>query len=114
MTKKKIRIEAKTDEELKQIAKALWAGQIFCDRYIHKDQAHLLKSVFMSLYFISKKTALEMKRRKVNFIYEYKDKAGPRSINGMPMFMSCQMLAESETEKMFEFYDKFKKMADEL
>jgi hypothetical protein len=105
----------KSDEELKQIAKDLWAGKIFSDRNIpFFGNSNILFSVFMPLLFMDKKAIKSLQREKVNFIYEYLDKAGPRAINGMPMFMSCRVLVEPETKKMFEYYNKFKELADTL
>lgn len=104
----------KTDEELKQIAKDLWAGKIFSDRHIPPGDSHMMLSVFMPFVFMDKKTLKDMQREKIDFVYEYLDKAGPRAINGMPMFMSCRILTKPETKKMFEYYEKFKAMADTL
>jgi hypothetical protein len=102
----------RTEEELKQIAKDLWAGQIFCDRQISDKQ--LLTSVFMPLVFLSVKDVKELKRRNIDFIFEYLSSAGPRSINGMPVFMSCQLLSKSDTERMLVFYSKFVELAKNL
>jgi len=109
------RRKMRTDEELKQVAKDLWAGKIFSDRHIPSgSDPHIMLSVFMPLAFMDKKTLNGMQREKINFIYEYYDKAGPRMINGMPMFFSCRILTKPETKKMFEYYNKFKEMADAL
>lgn len=109
-TKKDVKWKDKTDEELKEIAKDLWAGRIFSDRHI-TDAPEMLKCVFLSLAFASRKDVEKMKKREVSFIYEYMDRAGPRAINGMPTFFSCRMLTKSETNKMFEYYGKFKELA---
>ena len=106
----------KTDDELKGIAKDLWAGRIFSDRHINslKDDPNVLGMVFMPMVFISNETRKKLSNLKVSFIYEYLDKASPRSINGMPVFFSCRTLTELETKKMFEYYEKFKQIADTL
>ena len=106
----------KTDEELKEIAKDLWAGRIFSDRHINslKDNPNVLGMVFMPMVFMDNKTRKKLANLKVSFIYEYLDKAGPRSINGMPIFFSCRTLTEPEAKKMFEYYEKFKQIADTL
>ena len=79
----------KTDDELKGIAKDLWAGRIFSDRHINslKDDSNVLGMVFMPMVFISNETRKKLSNLKVSFIYEYLDKASPRSINGMPVFV---------------------------
>jgi hypothetical protein len=105
----------RTDEELKQVAKDLWAGRIFSDRNIPSgSDPHIVMSVFMPFALMDKKTLESMQREKVDFIYEYLDKAAPMAVNGMPTFMSCRILTKPETKKMFEYYNKFKEMADAL
>lgn len=106
----------KTDEELKGVAKDLWAGRIFSDRHINslKDNPSVLGMVFMPMIFMDNKSRKKLADLKVNFIYEYMNKASPRAVNGMPIFFSCRILTESETKKMFEYYEKFKQIADTL
>ena len=45
----------------------------------------------------------------IGLIYEYIEKAGPRSINGHPSFFSCQTLNKEDTTKMFKHYEKLNK-----
>lgn len=106
----------KTDEELKGVAKDLWAGRIFSDRHINslKDNPSVLGMVFMPMIFMDNKSRKKLADLKVNFIYEYMNKASPRAVNGMPIFFSCRILTEPETKKMFEYYEKFKQIADTL
>jgi hypothetical protein len=101
-----------TEEELKGIAKDIWAGKIFSTWNITNQDEYPL--VFLPLVFLDKKTITEWKKKEVSFIFEYMDKAGPRSINGMPSFFSCKCLTKTETAKMFEHYKKFKEMADKF
>lgn len=107
---------SKTDEELKKIAKDLLAGHIFTDRHINANDSRLLTSVFMPIMFFDKEQFDDfnnnLKSGDINLIYEYLDKAGPRSINGMPMFMSFETLSKEETEKMFDYHKKIKDAID--
>ncbi len=96
----------KTDEELKQIALDLFHGRIFSDR--HCNTLEEIRSSFLILAFMDEKHAEEMKEKKVSFVYEYLSEAGPRSINGRPVFFSCRYLDEAESKKMFEYYEKMK------
>jgi hypothetical protein len=47
-------------------------------------------------------------------IYEYLSEASPRSINGFPMFTSLRILSKEETNKMLEYYKKYKEMKSEF
>lgn len=45
----------------------------------------------------------------VGLVYEYySNSQSPVSLNGLPMFFSCRFLNKKDTEKMFEFYEKYK------
>ena len=46
-------------------------------------------------------------------VYEYLDKAGPTGINGKPTFFSCRLLNKKDTEKMFTYYEQYKKIREE-
>jgi hypothetical protein len=70
---------------------------IFSNWHIQGDKeyiADMLGSVFMPLLFgaeIPKDASL---------VYEYVSEAGPRSVDGMPMFMSCRFLKKPEAERL--------------
>ncbi len=105
-------LTGKTDEELKQIAKDLWAGKIFSSAHINRQED--LPLVFMALVFLSHEQLDEMEKQDVNFFYEYMSEATPTGVNGMPTFFSVRMLKKPETIKMLEYYEKFKAMVDTL
>lgn len=100
--------------DLKKLAVDLYENRIFTDRHLIMDnQAHLLTSVFMPIMFgaFSGKTQEDLKNE-IGMIYEYYDKAGPRSINGYPMFLSLRVITPKETEKMLLYYEEYKKMKE--
>ncbi len=99
MTEQKI--PSRTEEDLKQIAKCLWAKQIFCDRDIRKEERdNMIGSIFMPIMLggLNKEVVKEL-----GLIFEYYDKSAPRSINGYPIFFSCQLLNIEDAKKMFDY-----------
>ena len=50
----------------------------------------------------------------IGLIYEYNDQAGPRGINGYPMFMSCRYLSKKDTNTMFDIYTEYKTLKDKF
>ena len=72
-----------------------------------------ITSSFPVLLLMEKKDLAKMEKE-INFIYEYYDKAGPMAVNGKPIFFSCRTLRAPETEKMFDFYNKFQQAYDSL
>lgn len=93
------------DAQLRQIAEDLYKDNIFCDRHCRNPDD--IPRVFMPIMFLSPKQARNLAKNAA-FIYEYKYKASPRSINGMPMFTSLNYLDRQETVKMFGYYKAIK------
>lgn len=103
--KKIIKEPAKTAEpqlpkkDLKQLAWDICAGLVFTDREINPPS--LMTHVFMPLLFLTEEQRLDLVKNAV-LIYEYISKAGPRMINGYPMFMSFFYLNAQELNEVIE------------
>jgi hypothetical protein len=52
--------------------------------------------------------------KNIGMIYEDYSKAGPLSVNGYPMFMSCKIVSIEDTERFLEKYKKYEKMREEF
>jgi len=50
----------------------------------------------------------------IGMIYEYYDKAGPRGINGKPIFSSCQLMSKGDADKFVEIYKEYCKAREEF
>lgn len=50
----------------------------------------------------------------IGLVYEYLNSPNisPRSINGMPSFMSCRFLSRDEAKKTFEYYEQYKEIRE--
>lgn len=101
----------KTDQELRQIALDLADGKIFCNRHVPPNDSRMLLSIFMILSLMENANQWV---RDAGLIYEYLSEAGPRSINGYPMFMSCRKLNIEDTKKMFEYYNEILKYREKF
>lgn len=107
----------RTEEELKQIAKDLYAGRIFTNLHLQpSEQERLLFSIFMPLVFLKTETkgGKTFMESEPFLIYEYVDRAGPMAINGYPIFTSFQSLNEEEYQKMIGYYSKVKQTMEEI
>lgn len=93
-------VPSKTDDELKQLARDMVAGNIFVSSMIPDDQYdHMLGSVFMPIDL----GALEhVDKSTIGQMYEYFNKAGPRSINGLPVFFSVQLINKEDLVRLRE------------
>ncbi len=98
----------KTDEELKQLAIDVLAGQVFTDRSIKQGDEHLARSIFMVLMFMGPKHGAFLKEH-CAMVYEYMEEAGPRGVNGYPMFMSFKWLTREQYPKFVAYYEALMK-----
>lgn len=101
--------QSKSDEFLKDLALRWVTNQIFTSDQVG-DRVEM-QMVFMPLVFMNEDHLNWMRENKITLLYEEVRKAGPRGINGMPMFMSMQMLNEEDHKK---FYDLSRKMDQAL
>jgi len=105
-TKKKTQVKKLSrmkEEDLKQLANDVNKGLVFTDMQIQPPS--MLTSVFMPLIFID---ADKKWVNQVGLIYEYLDRAGPRCINGMPMFMSMKIVVKEDMAMLIEYVQKYK------
>lgn len=102
----------RSDEELKTIAKDIKGNLIFRSAYVSLGDQSLMSMIFMPLALMgpkeSKQIVKDLKSGKVAEFYEYYDKAGPRAINGYPIFVSFYTLGRDEVEKVNEYIKRLK------
>ncbi len=101
--------EQRTDEELQQLASDLFHGKIFTTQ--HKalaDNPEAISRVFMPIIFFKPKDRKKFWDSNPGMIFEYLDKAGSRSCNGLPSFFSLQYLDQEETKKVWEIFLRLK------
>ena len=90
----------RTDAKVKELATDLYSDRIFGSWMLPEGREMDLIMVFMVLIFMDDIQKKRMKRDNTFFFYEYYDKAGPRSINGMPTFMSCHILSGDDVKRI--------------
>jgi hypothetical protein len=56
----------------------------------------------------------ELRKNPPGMIYEYMEKAGPRAINGNPVFLSFRMIGIDDTKKVLERYNKIIEVVGEV
>jgi hypothetical protein len=102
---------SKSDKNIKDIALGLMSGSVFCDRML--PDPHQMTMVFMPLAFMDKPAIddlvklLEPKEEggPHGMIFEWMHKAGPRGINGMPIFTSLQTLDAEDVARVDAMID---------
>lgn len=102
---------SKSDKNIKELALGLMSGAVFCDRML--DRPRDMSLVFMPLAFMDKPAIddliklLEPKEEggPHGMIYEWIGEAGPRSINGLPVFTSLQILNGEDVARVDAMID---------
>ena len=88
-----VKPRVKTDEEIKQLVMDVAGGSVFCDWMIPDGAGkNTISMVFMPLALMDGEAMKSLMEDECSMVYEYMEKAGPRSINGMPGFFSFQFL----------------------
>jgi hypothetical protein len=96
-----------TDEQVSEIAMGIFKNEIFTDGHLAERDKRLLLSVFMPLGLMSRAQKFEMMRKmRPGMFYAEMSKAGPRAINGYPMFFEVSMASEEDTAKIWTEYQR--------
>lgn len=95
----------RSDKEIKELALAVHAGSAFGTWSIPEHSRNMTTSVFMTLLFMGSIDRKRMKRDGIVHVYEFLSEAGPRSINGMPSFMSHRTLNGEDTNRLQKAID---------
>lgn len=88
---------AKTAAEIETLAWDITGGRVFGTWGCSPDQ---MQMSFMILAFMETKHIKNLQDQGIAHLYEYIDKAGPRSVNGYPSFMSAQYLSKDDWDKV--------------
>lgn len=95
-------VRSRTETELIALARALATNLIFTDR--HCRTVEEIGIAFMPIGMGALHECAESFRNDIGLIFEYLDKAGPRSINGLPCFFSAHYVSKSDTKILMEHY----------
>lgn len=107
--------QRKTDEEITNLARQLYRNEIFCSFQLPKDQlASLLPMVFMPIFFLDKETIKQWQADGIQHFYADMKYAGPRSINGYPIFTVMQGLNKEDGERLCTQYLKIEQAIDNI
>jgi len=81
-------------EDLKQLAIDVVENKVFTSNHLPKEAERFLCNIFMPLIF------MEDPPKDLALVYEYLEKAGPRAINGYPIFDSCHFLTTEQLKDL--------------
>lgn len=101
-----------TDDEVKAFAKGLLDGRLFTNFHIPESEwAAMIPSIFMPIGL----GALHgYDTDSIAAVAEWMDRAGPRSVNGYPIFMSCTIIHIDDWPKVVELYVRLQQAQDNV
>lgn len=88
-----------TDDELRKFIDDFVSNRIFTSAHVSEGSQNLLSMIFMPIAFGAFKDQNEESVKNIGLIYEYYDKAGPRSVNGYPIFFSLRYIHTKDWER---------------
>lgn len=104
--------KSKTDDELRQLARDMYEGRIFTDRHVANIQD--IKMVFLPLALMDTDQWETLIADDIELIYEELSKFGPLSCNGMPWFMSFQVLNKADFDKVKGYFNQYKNLQEKF
>jgi hypothetical protein len=111
-------LRPKAEEELKQIAKDIYAGNIFTSNHMKPEDQGIMQLVFLPLTFIDGQEREDLlaaaKNEQIGCFYERYTEALPRQINGYPIFMSMSALNKEDVKKVEEYIKKVGELMEQL
>lgn len=100
-----------TDAEIKQLAMDYADGKVFFDRNIQRGESeNIMGMIFMPLMMLNDDQRAAMIADPPYAIYEYYSAAGPRSINGYPIFMSFRQIKKPDWDKFVVYLKEYEDM----
>lgn len=98
-----------SNKDIAKLALEIYRGEIFTDRHIREGEGQdVLGMIFMPLIMMNDDQRQELIDNPPGLVYEYRASAGPRAINGYPMFSSCRFLAQEAADKVWKKYKEIR------
>lgn len=105
-------IHRMTDDKLKEFVLGLCDGKVFTSE--HCNSPDDIRRVFMVVGLGGLSNIPQEQLQNVGILWEWLDKAGPRSINGMPMFLSVRLMHKEDWARAVVAYKKEMDRRDQI
>ena len=92
---------SKSVSELKKIAHDIYVGKVFCNRQVEPS---MFGTVFMVWSLLDPMEKKKMIDSGMSMVYSDMQDAGPRSVNGYPIFWSMSVLNKQDDRKVDMYY----------
>jgi len=99
-----------TEEQIKTLAEDTYKDKIFWGQYCPED----IPMVFMIISLGGLDHYSEEDKLQIGDVYEYMEKAEPRSVNGMPCFLSYHFVHREDIPLIWEKFKKIKEAIEAI
>jgi hypothetical protein len=103
-----------SDDDLREFIRDYLAGRIYTSAQIPEYEMRNLAMVFMPLALGALAEWSQAEFGQIGIFWEYLDKAGPRSINGMPGFFSFHMMHVEDWDRARKVIRREMRRSEEL
>ena len=104
-----------TDEQVKEVAQGLLNNKYFISSMIAAGEGtDFLGCVFMPLGLMKIEQLEKLMEEGACIFYEEWSKAGPRSVNGYPIFFTMRYMSEEDYRLVDKFFFKLKETQEAL
>ncbi len=103
-----------TDDEVNTLAEEIYRGRVFTSGHIRQEDQMMLPSIFIPLIFAGEKLKEVLLKDAPGMIYEHLSEAGPRSINGYPVFFSMHIISHEDAKTVLEKVKRIKESVCEV
>jgi len=108
-------IPSLSEKELSQLAKDIATNLVFTSDHVRREEwDNILGMVFMPIALGAFSDMTEEAKKDIGMVYEYYDKAGPRSINGYPIFFSFRILNVKDRLIVWEKHEKIRQVLESV
>lgn len=95
---------SKTDDEIKALAMKVFTNEVFTSLQVDPNDLRLLQNIFMPLALADDLFIKRLQLDKAYCFYADMSGAGPRTVNGYPVFFSVSYLDFADTQRLVEKY----------
>ena len=104
--KEALKLPRLSDTDLRKFVDDFVSNRIFTSAQLNEGNVNLLPMVFMPLGLGSLAHLQPDSLKQIGCVWEYIDRAGPRSINGLPTFISMNLLHIEDWKRAVPAIDK--------
>lgn len=99
-------------EEVKQVVMDSVEGKVFTSMHVRECDISMIPFIFVPISLGAFARWSDAEVDNLGLIYQYLSKAGPRSINGYPMFFDCELLSMADAERFMILSKQYSEMRD--